>query len=55
MEHLLLVIFLTLAIVTILSIVLKRFGISHFIGYIMTGTIISSLYAERSLSNIPRA
>ncbi len=55
MGHLLLAIILTLAIASILSIVLKRFGILHIIGYIMTGTIISSLYAERSLSNISRA
>jgi CPA2 family monovalent cation:H+ antiporter-2 len=44
MENLLLAIFLTLAIAAVLSIVLKRFGISHIIGYIMTGTIISYLF-----------
>jgi len=41
MEHLLLAIFLTLAIATLFNIVLKRFGISHIIGYILTGTVIS--------------
>ncbi len=44
MEQLLLAIFLTLAIASVLSIILKRFGISHIIGYIMTGTIVSYLF-----------
>ena len=44
MEHLLLAIFLTLAIATVLNIVLKRFGISHIIGYIFTGTAISYMF-----------
>ena len=50
MEHLLLVIFLTLAIASTLSIVLKRFGMSHIIGYIMTGTIISYLFGFNGLN-----
>jgi len=44
MEKLLLSIFLTVAIATVLNIILKRFGISHIIGYIATGTIISYLF-----------
>ncbi len=44
MESLLLAIFLTLAIATVLNIVLKRYGISHIIGYIVTGTAISYLF-----------
>ena len=44
METLLLTIFLTVAIATVLNIILKRFGISHIIGYIATGTIISYLF-----------
>ncbi|WP_295055120.1 cation:proton antiporter [Sulfuricurvum sp.] len=44
MEKLLLSIFLTVAIATILNIILKRLGISHIIGYIATGTIISTLF-----------
>ena len=44
MENLLLAIFLTLAIATVLNIVLKRFGISHIIGYIFTGTAISYMF-----------
>ncbi len=50
MEHLLLAIFLTLTIAAVLSIVLKRFGISHIIGYIMTGTIISYLFGFNGLN-----
>lgn len=44
MENLLLAIFLTIAIATVLNIVLKRFGISHIIGYILTGTMISYIF-----------
>jgi CPA2 family monovalent cation:H+ antiporter-2 len=44
MENLLLAIFLTLAIATVLNIVLKRFGISHIIGYIFSGTAISYMF-----------
>lgn len=50
MEKLLLAIFLTLAIATVLSIILKRFGISHIIGYIMTGTVISYLFGFNGLN-----
>jgi len=50
MEHLLLAIFLTLAIASVLSILLKRFGISHIIGYIFTGTIISYLFGFNGLN-----
>jgi CPA2 family monovalent cation:H+ antiporter-2 len=44
MENLLLVIFLTIAIATILNIILKKFNISHIIGYILSGTIISDIF-----------
>lgn len=44
MENLLLIIFLTIAIATVLNILLKKFGISHIIGYILTGTIISTVF-----------
>jgi len=44
MEHLLLIIFLTIAIATVLNIILKHFDISHIIGYIVTGTVISNIF-----------
>lgn len=44
MESILLIIFLSLALSTILNIVLKKFSISHIIGYILTGTIISYIF-----------
>ena len=50
MENLLLVIFLTIAIATVLNIILKRFGISHIIGYIVTGTIISYIFGFNGLN-----
>lgn len=44
METLLIAIFLTIAIATVLNIILKKFNISHIIGYILTGTIISYIF-----------
>lgn len=49
MEILLLSIFLTISIATVLNIVLKHFGISHIIGYIATGTIISYIFGFNGL------
>jgi len=51
MENLLLSIFLTVSIATILNIILKKFGISHIIGYIATGTIISYLFGFNGLGS----
>ncbi|WP_024954482.1 cation:proton antiporter [Sulfurospirillum arcachonense] len=50
MENLLLIIFLTIAIATVLNIILKRFEISHIIGYIITGTIISDIFGFNGLN-----
>ena len=50
MENLLLAIFLTIAIATVINIILKRFGISHIIGYILTGTIISYVFGFNGLN-----
>jgi len=44
MDSILLIIFISLAIASILNIVLKKFSVSHIIGYIVTGTIISNLF-----------
>lgn len=41
MEQILFTLFLSISLATILNIILKKFGISHIIGYILTGTIIS--------------
>jgi len=41
MDNILLIIFAAICIATILNILLKRFGISHIIGYILSGTIVS--------------
>ncbi len=49
MENLLLVIFLTLSVATVLNIVLRKFGISHIIGYIITGTMISYIFGFNGL------
>jgi CPA2 family monovalent cation:H+ antiporter-2 len=44
MDSVLLIIFISLAIATVLNIVLKKLSVSHIIGYIMTGTIISNIF-----------
>ncbi|WP_419766045.1 MAG: cation:proton antiporter [Arcobacter sp.] len=44
MESILFILFISLAISTVLNIVFKRFSISHILGYIITGTIISTLF-----------
>ena len=52
MDQLLLALFLTLAVAAVLSIALKHLGISHIIGYITTGTIISYLFGFNGPGNI---
>lgn len=44
MEHILLAIFLAIFIATVFNIIFKRFNISHIIGYILSGTIISYIF-----------
>lgn len=44
METLLLAIFATIFLATLLNIVFKRYNVSHIVGYILTGTIISYLF-----------
>ena len=51
MEHILFTLFLTISIATVLNIILKRFGISHIIGYILTGTIISYGFNFNGVNN----
>ncbi len=50
MDNILLAIFLTLTIATLINIALKKFGISHIIGYIFTGTLISYLFGFNNLN-----
>jgi CPA2 family monovalent cation:H+ antiporter-2 len=51
MDSILLIIFISLAIATVLNIVLKKLSVSHIIGYIITGTIISNLFDFNSASD----
>ncbi|MGB5445245.1 MAG: cation:proton antiporter [Psychromonas sp.] len=44
MDSILVIIFISLAIASILNIILKKFSVSHIIGYIVTGTIISNIF-----------
>lgn len=44
MNSILIIIFISLAIATVLNLILKKLSVSHIIGYIMTGTIISTLF-----------
>ncbi|MCW8822401.1 MAG: cation:proton antiporter, partial [Sulfurovum sp.] len=49
METLLLAIFATIFIATLLNIIFKKQNISHILGYIFTGTIISYLFDFNTL------
>lgn len=51
MENILFTLFLTISIATILNIILKKFGISHIIGYILTGTLISYSFNFNGVNN----
>jgi CPA2 family monovalent cation:H+ antiporter-2 len=44
MDNILVIIFFAICIATILNIGLKKFGVSHIIGYIIAGTIISYIF-----------
>ncbi len=44
MDSILIILFVSLAIASVLNIVLKKLSVSHIIGYIVTGTIISNLF-----------
>ncbi|MFT5816285.1 MAG: CPA2 family monovalent cation:H+ antiporter-2 [Psychroserpens sp.] len=52
MDSILLIIFISLAIATVLNIVLKKLSVSHIIGYIITGTIISNLFDFNGSENL---
>lgn len=52
METTLLIIFLSLAISTILNIILKKLSMSHIIGYIVTGTIITYTFDLNGSSDL---
>ena len=44
MDNILIAIFLAISFATIFNIIFKRYGISHIIGYILSGTIISYIF-----------
>ncbi len=44
MDSILIIIFSSLGIASVLNIVLKKFSVSHVVGYIITGTIISNIF-----------
>jgi len=52
MESILVIIFISLALATILNIFLKKWGISHIIGYIITGTIINNIFHFNNQNNL---
>ena len=52
MDSILLIIFISLAIASVLNLVLKKFSISHIIGYIITGTIISNIFDFNGSENL---
>lgn len=52
MNSILIMIFVSLAIASVLNIVLKKFSVSHVVGYIVTGTIISNLFDFNGSKNM---
>ena len=52
MDSILPIIFISLAIASVLNIVLKKFSVSHIIGYIITGTIISNIFDFNGSDNL---
>jgi len=52
MDSILIIIAVSLAIASVVNIVLSRFSISHIIGYIITGTIISNLFNFNGSENL---
>ncbi|WP_340679566.1 cation:proton antiporter [Paraglaciecola sp.] len=52
MDSILPIIFISLAIASVLNIILKKFSVSHIIGYIITGTIISNLFDFNGSENL---
>jgi CPA2 family monovalent cation:H+ antiporter-2 len=52
MESILFIIFVSLAIATVLNLFLKKLSVSHIIGYIITGTIISNLFGFNNQNNL---
>lgn len=52
METTLLIIFLSLAISTLLNIILKKLSMSHIIGYIITGTLITFIFDLSNSSDL---
>jgi len=51
MQHFLITLFLAIFLATVLNIILKRFGISQIIGYILTGIIISYGFHFKGVNN----
>ncbi|MCW8995726.1 MAG: cation:proton antiporter [Psychromonas sp.] len=52
MDSILIIISVSLAIASVLNIILSKFSISHIIGYIITGTIISNLFNFNGSTNL---
>ncbi len=52
MDSILIIISVSLAIASVLNIILTKFSISHIIGYIITGTIISNLFDFNNSDNL---
>lgn len=52
MDSILIIISVSLAIASVLNIILAKFSISHIIGYIITGTIISNIFNFNDSTNL---
>ncbi|MDA7746324.1 cation:proton antiporter [Psychromonas sp.] len=52
MDSILIIIAISLAIASIINIILTKFSISHIVGYIITGTVISNLFDFNGSANL---
>ena len=52
MDSILLIIALSLALASVINIVLTKFSISHIIGYIITGTVVSNIFDFNGSENL---
>jgi CPA2 family monovalent cation:H+ antiporter-2 len=52
MDSILVIIAISLALASVINIVLTKFSVSHIIGYIITGTVVSNLFDFNGSGNL---
>ena len=52
MDSILVILAVSLALVSVMNIILTKFSVSHIIGYIITGTVISNIFDFNGSENL---